>query len=329
VLSILLPPVRIAAKGVEITGWAGFIYAGDDRGATKAGFDAHPLYLAVRSEPAEDWAFFAEIEAEHLFKFEGGAETEGAGELKMERLYIERRFKNHRIRFGKFFLPFGYWYGWHWHFLTETLSRPISFDNGYAPKFQVGIEFQGKVFRKRTELNYTAWVTDGPDQYGTDSRSMEPFGFGGALFVDHYFGAGRRDRIGLTLSHHRQTAVYGASEEYQHNTVVGARARRGRLEARGEVYWHERERSRDTETWYLSGSIWVTRRAAVTYRIDRGDDLKRTIAGGSRDATSQSFGFFWRPIPVVLVKGEYRMNSFESAGVTDYNEWNMFLAIKF
>ena len=40
-------------------------------------------------------------------------------------------------------LPFGYWFRLHWHFLTETLSRPISFNNAYTPKFQVGLERSG------------------------------------------------------------------------------------------------------------------------------------------------------------------------------------------
>ncbi|EDY82509.1 hypothetical protein VDG1235_2132 [Verrucomicrobiia bacterium DG1235] len=306
---------------ISFGGWAGFVFADDDRDGTKPYFDAHPLYLYTKAEPAENWTFFGELEFEHLFK---SSSSGTKGDLKIERLYLEHQLADSgKIRAGKFFIPFGYWYRLHWHFLTETLSRPISFNNAYVPRQQVGIEYLNTASLGDAHLSYYAWLGDGPDISGTNKRSESDFSLGAAIFAETHFG--EHLAAGASLAVHQQKVNF----ETQRNYVLGGKLSSGPIDLRGEIYHHERELSDNLDTAYLSAQFNASDTFGFVYRYDFGDDLKSSKDPLSPDADTSSIGFIWRPQPYLLFKGEYRFNEFESATTEDFNNWNLFSAIKF
>lgn len=306
----------------EIWGWFGIAYTDDDRPGTKATIDAHPLYVSLSGEPIQNIRYLAEIEAEHVFQIKGSGTK---GELKLERLYMEYEFMDsHRIRGGKFFTPFGYWYQLHWHFLTETLSRPISFNNQYVPRHNVGAQYLGRSFLgDKTSLEYNLWFGDGPDVFGTDKRTESDFSLGGSLFTTYQLN--NSITLGNTIGYYQQEAAF----DDQRNYVVGVKAEHARLELRAELYHHDRTTMDDLTTWYGAATAFVHPRLGLTYRLDSGDDIKLSKSTVDPRTISQSIGFVWRPYAQLLVKGEYRLNDFGPVATGNFNQWNLFTALKF
>lgn len=330
-LLLISPQLHAQQRTVTVGGWGGVVLADDDRPNVKPGFDIYAWYLYIQAHPADGYTFFGEVEFEH------GPELSAdtlAGKLVLERLYMERNFSTaNNIRVGKFFLPFGYWYLSHWSFLSETYSYPYSFENNWVPRFQAGVQYFGRAFRGESSLNYYAWVGNGPDLYGTNSRSVEEPGWGGSVFAEHRFD-GRYDRnLGFVVGIHGQTVqLVTQQKESQFNTVFGVKGRYGRVEVRGETYMHYRQHHPDYSSNYLNGLFWlVNDKFGLNVRHDMGDNLELTQSwtSASHEARSTSFGFVWRPEAVVLIKGEYRVNKFEKGIVAPYNQWNLFFGMKF
>ena len=320
---------------VRVGGWLGFIVADDDKTGSKPYFDAHPWYLTIQSEPVEDWRFLGEIEAEHVFKFKGESDgtTSGTGELKLERLYIEHEFDTAaQVRVGKFYLPFGYWYALHWHFLTETLSRPFAFSDSHTPKFQVGVQFWGRLFlTDATQLTYYAWVGDGPDQFGTNKRTVKQPGYGASVFVTHDVAGDFS--IGLAGAYHHQR-LDATTRENEDSFVGGIEIKHRYADLRTEYYSQLHSQSRDLSSYYASAVIyplvpWELDQVGLVYRLDGGDDTKH--AGGAIDpgAIAHSIGALWRPHARVLLKGEYRHYEFDADELESLAEWNLFIALKY
>ncbi len=306
---------------ISFGGWAGFAYTDDDQSGTKPGFDAHPLYIYAKAQPLENWSFFGELEFEHLFK---SSSSGTKGDLKVERLYIEHELENgSRLRAGKFFLPFGYWYRLHWHFLTETLSRPISFNNSYVPKQQVGFEYMNTASLGETQLSYYAWLADGPDVFATNKRTESDFSFGGVVFAERTLDNGVK--LGGTIGAHQQKVNF----ETQRSAVLGGTLSAGAFDLRGEFYHHDLELREDLQSAYLSVQYNTSDTFGFVFRHDFGDDVKTSKDASDPGTTSDSLGFIWRPYPSLLFKGEYRINEFDTLFKADYDSWNLFSAIKF
>lgn len=309
-------------SSIHFGGWAGFVYSDSDRDGARPGFDAHPLYLYVNAKPSENWQFFGEIEVEHLFK---SSSSGTKGDLKVERLYLEHEFENSsRVRAGKYFLPFGYWYRTHWHFLTETLSRPFSFNNSYVPRQQVGIEYLDSMTIGDSQLNYYGWVGNGPDVFGTNKRTESDFSAGGAIFLERMLPSGAL--IGGTFAVHQQKVNYDS----EFNAVIGGKFSSKRFELRGEYYRHDREINQDLESGYVSLKLKTSDAFGFVFRHDFGDDKKMSKEPLGETTRGDSVGFMWQPVPHLLFKGEYRLIDLNSEStMSDFNDWNLFSAIKF
>ncbi|MCH6257570.1 hypothetical protein MLD52_13495 [Puniceicoccaceae bacterium K14] len=307
---------------IDFGGWLGFVYSDDSRDSTNSGFDAHPLYLYSEAHPAERWDVFAEIEIEHIFQSNSSGTK---GDLKVERLYLQHELADSsKIRMGKFFLPFGYWYNLHWHFLTETLSRPISFNNSYVPKQQVGIEYMNTLTVNDIGIKYFAWLADGPDLFATNKRTESDFSFGAAIFAEKQISS--EAKLGATLAFHQQKEDF----DTQRNAVLGMDFTNKRLELRSEYYYHQREIDQDLESGYISLKLKTSDTFGFVFRHDFGDDRKTSGETLDASTTSNSFGFMWRPQPHLLFKSEFRINDFKSEDSKDnYNSWNVFSAVKF
>lgn len=324
-------PPAMAGDGIKIGGWAGFAYTDNDKDGSVAGFDAHPWYLNFQGTPTEDYQFFGEIEFEHVFEVKGASSgAQGSGELKVERLYLERNLgAAHNFRAGKFFMPFGYWYRLHWHFLTETLSRPYSFNAGSTPRQQIGLQYFGRRSVGGNQVKYYAWVGNGPDVFGANNRTTDGVGYGGSLYVEHRIGNSPKRYLGGTVAYHGQQVGMETASEEQRNLVGGANVSWDRVEVRSEWYRHTRETSADVSNWYAMATAWLLPRAGLTWRMDGGDDPKGAGSAVDTEATSHSFGAIWRPEARVLVKAEYRMNDFSDPSVSDFAEWNSFFALSY
>jgi len=322
------------AQNVKIGGWAGFTYSDNAKVNNIGGFDAHPWYLYFTAEPAEGYKFLGEFEAEHAFRISKAGDEKGA--FLIERLYIERNFtKAHNLRLGKFFMPFGYWYRLHWNFLTETLTRPLTFDNSYAPRSQVGVQYFGQIYVENTSIIYYSWIGNGIDQFGTDSREVESLAFGGSIFLEHLFNSEKEKSIGTTIGYHNQAVKNGENidgsvkEMFQSNLVLGAKFHYDFLELRSEYYYHDRGGDSELYSWYATANVELFEGFFVTTRFEKGDDQEK-INGDEISISSQhkSYGLIWRPRAVVLIKCEYRFNDYNDV-IDDFNEWNIFFALKF
>ncbi len=336
-LGLLLSPSPADASlsdKLTISGWAGAMFSGDLVDGSSPSLDAHPWYLNLLAEPIDGYRVFGEIEAEHSFKLKGDS---GSGELKLERLYLERRFSRaHHLRVGKFFMPLGHWYRSHWHFLTETCSRPISFNNAYAPRSQVGFQYWGSATAGGVELDYYAWLTDGPVEFGTNKRELLEPGFGAALFARYALEESPDINFGVSLGFHGQwvpvTNTAGVvSAAAQRNEQIGLEARLRYVDLRVEAYFHQHDdKAKDLFSWYANLTGWVLPELGINYRYDRGDDLKRAGEGtGSAYADSHSVGLVWRPNNWALLKGELRSNHFAAADVDDFAEFSIMAAIRY
>jgi len=311
-----------------VGGWAGIVLADDDKDGSLPYFDAHPWYLYVQAKPAEGWRFFGEVEAEHIFQFKAG--KEGAGEFKLDRLYIERNFNTrYNFRAGKVFLPFGYWYRLHWHFLTETLSRPISFNNQYVPRHNVGLQSFGTVYSGSTSLMYNFWVGNGPDVFGANQRTVDTFGSGGSFYLNRQLGGSYRRTVEVAGGHHAQTIRSDLLRENQRSTVLAAEVKYDGLETRYEHYWHSFDGRERLSTWYANGMYWVVPNLAVNFRYEQGDDLKNTRDDAQAEATAYSYGLIYKPEASVLIKAEYRVDEYKNPLDPRTRQWNLFLAVKY
>ena len=320
----------VSAGEVTVGGWAGVVLTDNDKDGSLPYFDAHPWYIYVKAEPVDGWRFFGEVEAEHIFKFEAG--KEGSGEFKLERLYIEHNLNTkHNLRAGKMFMPFGYWYQLHWHFLTETLSRPIAFNNAYVPRQNVGLQYFGKVYRGDMSVDYNLWIGNGPDVFGTDERTIDTFGSGGSFFASRKLGGSYSRTIGLAGGYHAQTVRRTGDliRENQENIVAAMECRFDGFETRFEHYWHTFTGREDLRSWYANGMYWFVSEMAVNFRYEQGDDLKGTGDDLRPEATVKSFALVYRPEAAILIKAEYRINHFENPADKGFNEWNVYLAMKY
>lgn len=329
VVLLLLALVGGAVRAeVTLGGWVGALVAGDTRPGSKPGLDVHPWYLFIQAEPVEDLRVFGELEMEHLFQFVAGAP--GAGEIKLERLYLEKGFSTaHNVRVGKTFTPFGYWYRLHWAFLTETVSRPFSMDNAYVPRAQVGVQYWGRWFAGNTELAYYAWVSNGPDIFNTDKRTVIEPGFGASVFATHSVG-GRDDlTVGATVGYHTQWVPGTDGTVRQDNLVGGLEAKLVRVDLRGEFYWHRTTAGSQRHTLYGTAAGWVLPQLAATYRFDWGNDARRTKDAASERAWAHSFGVLWRPHAAVVARVEARQNVFHDTALPSYWQGTLSVAVKY
>lgn len=318
---------------VTVGGWGSVTYTDSEEEGSKPGFNARRWNLYVAAEPSEGYRFFGEIEMENAFRFRPGPQgARGEGAILLERLYVERGFSNaHNLRAGKFFTPHGLYYRLHWPILTESISRPFSFDNNTTPRFQVGLQYWGRAFAGNTTFNYYAWMSDGPDQFGTNNRTVEDLGYGASVFATHRVGGSPDTSIVGTAGYYAQTVALPGSraQQNQDDYVLGLELKTRYVELRGEYYQHGRDPGPDLSTWYASGLVWVWGRAGLTYRLDRGDDVSRTSAVSDHDATAHNIGALWRPRPSVLLKAEYRINRFRAESVADFKQLTLFAGIKF
>jgi hypothetical protein len=317
-----------ARADATLGGWAGMQVSVDSKAGSKPGLDVHPWYFNMQADPMEDLHFFGELEVEHLFQFAAG--EVGAGEFFVERLYVEKEFSTaHHVRLGKTFTPFGYWYWLHWGILTETVSKPITVDNEYVPDTQVGAQYWGRSFRGNTEFTYFAWITDGPDLYATDLRTVVEPGLGASVFVNHQFG-GREDlTLGVTAGTHVQWVDTGTRIVRQDNAVGGVEAKLVRVDLRGEFYWHHTSAGGLRNTLYCTAVGWVLPTLGVVYRFDWGDDEKHTVAGTSERAWSHTLGLLWRPNGVFVAKLEGRFSQFQSTLLPAFWQGTAALAVKY
>lgn len=326
-LTGMVVPIPSPAGEVKVGGWMGFTFTSSNAQGQKPGFDPCCWYAYVDASPQPGYRFFGEVEGEHSFKFEN---EEGEGEFKLERLYFERRWgPAANVRAGKFFLPLGYWYRLHWRFLSETFSRPISIENGYAPKFQVGVQYYGRYFRGNTRLLYYAWISNGPEIFGTDDKTTDNPALGASLFWKHNWRGSRRKTFGFTLAfHHQEDRVEGATEE-QDNLVAGAQFRFKTLKGRVEYFRHYRDGDRFIRTWYATGMLKIRPKLALAYRIDWGTDKKHTASADDREATYHSIGLIYRPTANMPLKAEFRIARYRDRTLPDYQELVLFGALKY
>lgn len=319
---------RPAFADVTLGGWAGVELNASSKEGSKPGFDVHPWYFYVQADPMDDLHFFGELEAEHLFQFAAG--EVGAGELFIERLYVEKEFSTaHHLRLGKTFTPFGYWYWLHWGFLVETVSKPFSFDNAYVPKAQVGAQYWGRAYSGNLSLTYFAWLTNGPDQFGTDARSVVHPGLGASFFATYAFD-GREDlTLGLSGASHTQWVDTGTRIVRQDNAVGGLEAKLKRVDVRGEFYWHHTSAGELRNSLYGTVVGWVLPELGAVYRFDWGEDAKHTAGAPSERAWAHSLGLLWRPNGFVVAKLEGRFSQFHSVLLPSLWQGTAAVAVKY
>ncbi len=327
-MAVMCLLARSALANVTLSGWVGAQVTADTLPGTKVGLDVHPWYFIVEAEPVEDLRVFGELELEHLVQFVAG--KAGAGQFFVERLYIEKVISTEaNLRLGKTFTPFGYWYRLHWQFLLDNATRPLSMDNAYVPRSQVGAQYWGRWYRGSTEVAYYAWLSNGPDVVGTDKRTVFEPGFGASLFVTHALGGNEETTLGAAASYHTQWVATPSGALRQDNAVVGLEAKVYRLDLRAEGYWHHTSDGRYRNTFYGLGTFWVVPTVGATYRFDWGADAKRTAGATSELARAHVFGVVWRPAAALVAKVEVRVNQFQDQAVASYLQATAAIAVKY
>lgn len=197
----------------KVGGWVDSIYSDNDKKNHEQFFDVHHLYLFIDNKFNENWRAFGELEFEHAPEFEG---DEGKGELKLERGYIQFSLAEwFNLRFGKYNTPFGIWTPEHWAINVDTIQKPIHEDNKYVPVKQVGIEYFGTVFPEigdlSMEINYAAYVSNGPEVFGTDDPGDNILGGGADLNIRF------NDRVLMGTSFYTQNNPADSARKMEHD----------------------------------------------------------------------------------------------------------------
>jgi hypothetical protein len=321
--------IRGVLGRTRIGGWVDFVYKDTDQKDFKQFFDLHHFYLYFDNKLNEYWQAFGEVEYEHIPNLRKNG---GSGRLKIERGYIQFSPRDYmKFRFGKFNTPLGIWTPEHWAIYVDTITKPIHEENVYVPSKSVGLEFLGSILIRlggdmSTFFNYKAYLSNGPEIFGTN----EP--------VDNQLGGG----IDLSLDINDKYRL-GVSGYFQHNPSPSLAGTAGRREGsgmayfdlgfphgiliRGELFYQGRGDGDPSVTAYYGKVKWsFNDKWYINYRWNRGDDEKE--GNGKRETVNTVTLSYW-PILEVRMKAELSNHSFESPIVEGYNAWMFWLGYIF
>lgn len=314
-----------AEEQIKIGGLAGFIFY--DQNKDKTGkdlhpyYDFHPVYLYTNVTLSDRISSLLEIEYEHSPKFEAGAS--GAGEIKLERGYIEANISDGiNFQFGKFFTNFGPWYEEHWRIITPTFERTIAFENAYVPNFQMGVKLfgHGHLFDS-LNLKYYVWNSMGNEVYGTNSRKGGKFdAFGTELdgyYKDYHLG----------VAAYTQTNPSKKNRNEKHYNIFSTATILKKVVLKSEytlanfANGEDGTQYTDANTFYAGVEYNFLETWSVYYRFEQGHDQKRTgLTGPSSKTQVNAFALTWSPVPGFRLKSEFSEFNFKENSLVNYNK---------
>lgn len=325
-----------SAPGLRMSGWLDVVYKNNTKEGSHPFVDVHHIYLIADAQLNDVWRAFVEMEYEHAPKLEGpkfDAEAQkvsgGAGEMKLERGYVEGNFMRElAVRAGKFNTPMGLRVPSHWIILAPILAKPIHEDNKYVPVKSVGLNAFGWLPLGSQELGYNVFVSNGTEIFGTNKPKDDLTGFGGDLnlrFQEQFLiGGSYYQQKNLSHSNRLERSALGYVE------MDWAAAN---LLLRSEVFWQWRGASPEGRSSVSSAYALFRYRLhafeplSFAYRYDRGKDEKR---GAGRLHQVHSFNLSLQPEPFIKLSAEVDVHRFrDSASSPHYNEFTLWAGVAF
>ncbi len=310
---------------IKISGWADIHFQERAVKGYKTLFDPHRLYLDFDTRLDDNWRIFVEFEFEHIVNF---TDNTGQGTFKTERMYFEYNESDLlNIRLGKWSTPLGYWTNAHWAITVPTIVKPIHEDNLYVPGLQVGVEAFGRwqsssKFSWISNVNYSLWVSNGNELFGTDKPKDDKNGYGTNISGDVF------DIVNIGLTTYTQ-----------HNPDEGGRRENTiqpyleidlteTISLTSEYQFQDRidTNARDVRSWYISTKWQYNFKSYLNYRLDRGDDEKK---GGVGKTTRNILTFGYWPKPYVRTKFEISAHRFDDVLIEDFNQFDAWIGVIF
>lgn len=201
-------------------------------------FDQHHFNIISSYVLDAQFRVLGEIEWEHGFAQSG---SEGVGELKLERAWVEYRHTDAvKLRAGKYLLPYGIYNLIHDAtptFLSSSLPHaiygkyvnPLGQKQRLYSKFGTGIQVLGTVFPRGWTVEYAAYLSNGQGAEPFENDDNADKAWGGRLIVE-------APRTGLRVGSSFYTELNGeAAHTRQRSLAFDATWRKDRFELQGEA----------------------------------------------------------------------------------------------
>ncbi len=276
----------------KLSGYYSFEYADDDKAGSPGEFKQHNLSLFI-DKRIDKYRFFTELEFEYAPTHEGtGGEAEGAGEINVERAWMQYNHADWlKLRGGKILLP-QYWTVNHYPSITVSTSTPLMVKNVF-PFDIVGVGADGThYFDNDWGASYAAFVGNGDAPNPGKDDVTDDKSFGGKLtahvpFFDR-FDVGGSFYIGEDRNRGKKY-IWGT--ETQFNI--------GNFELLTELAYGSGPVSLG---YYAQPSYEFIPKWTAFYRVGERDD--DTSIEGPNDSVRHTWGLRYQPIPPVSLKAE-------------------------
>ena len=321
---------------IDVSGYTTFAYTTSNQN----GADGRQLFslpetrLVFQGRANEKFGAVIEFEYQNAFEASGGGGADIEGGFSMERAYLEYNHnKQVNARAGKFFQPMGIWAPKHWAVSTDSVSTPSFIENNFFKASVIGAQgfgswapdAEGSVL---TDVSYSAYVTNGIQDGGTETAQTGSLGYGGNLattFADKYM-------IGLSASGYKDPGrVAGANDvpgvvnimpyakfELPNNITLSAEY----------IYQDWDESLEDRHSWYGAAKWQFHPKAYAYYRYDDGS-APVTGAGDADEEQANTFTLGYWPIPNVRTKLEFSTHDFDNAASEGYERGTAWVGFVF
>lgn len=151
--------VKESMPHIHWSGWMDLLFQDSSMAGAKSTFDQNHLYLIGDANINSKTAAYMEIEYEHSPQM---GETGNKGAMYTEQVWFDYTVSDAVAwRLGHFITPYGLMARSHWNPLQETVMLPLDFTNQLLPLGQTGVEFHGRSFSSRYDLDYSVYVANG------------------------------------------------------------------------------------------------------------------------------------------------------------------------
>lgn len=269
--------------------------------------DLRDLSLFTRWQPTPRWHVFSEVEVENLFVADDRGFTADDIEVAVERIYAEYLAASGlSVRAGRYLTPFGRWNLVHAEPLVWTVSRPLVTMLA-IPDHGTGLAVLGNTEVAGNSLEYTLYVDDSDDLDPVNGEADFEDVVAPGLPNDFEYAGG------VQLRYHFFDEQAEVATSYATYELAGIEGQLHALGVDGIVRWRRFEFS--FEAAYrvndarFAGDDWGAFAQAVipiaghVYGIARAEYYRTAIL--DREATRESLGLAYRPLPPLNFKFEF------------------------
>ena len=289
--------IRIGNTPLYAGGYFSFEYENIDDGSETVKLD--DLSLMIYGE-TERFDYMMELEANDIYSevLSGPDQNESVNfHLHIERFYLDYKQENYTLRAGKFNSFIGFWNRVPINVLRDTTSNPEIVQYLF-PHFTTGLniayhpEWWGESL-----LNVILQETKDLDAYVNDA-------FYNNMDIDRHYGLGLEISSGVT-AYRLNAGTYRLRDGEVRYYAAGAFSYEGdqfRLQGEAGIQFDEDE-STIPYMGYVQGVYRIAQGHEAIIRVESYEDRVR----GMHD-TFGVFGYTWRPLFPVALKGEYQIH---------------------